>query len=112
LKGEIDVTRTVQEVEFEKTIEKEIIKDEKHYTDSRKEYLSNTVQELNDRFNQKKEKLRTRRHSVAKVHQEDDDEDRSKSVLVLPSIKNREPEMLRVLLGPNEVQEALKRPVK
>jgi hypothetical protein len=57
LKGEIDVTRTVQEIEF--------IKDEQHFTDSRKEYLSNTVQEVNDRFNDKKEKLRTRRHSIA-----------------------------------------------
>tara|TARA_B110000285_G_C15113023_1_gene612280 strand:- start:775 stop:1077 length:303 start_codon:yes stop_codon:yes gene_type:complete len=65
LKGEIDVTRTVQEIEFEKTIEKEIIKDEQHFTDSRKEYLSNTVQEVNERFNHKKEKLRTRRHSIA-----------------------------------------------
>jgi CRISPR/Cas system-associated protein Cas10 (large subunit of type III CRISPR-Cas system) len=40
LKADIDVSKTAAELEFEKTIEREIVKDEENFMESRKEYLS------------------------------------------------------------------------
>lgn len=69
LKDHIDVSRTVEELELEKQMDKEIKSDEQLAVESRKDFLKSSILDCQSKFNRKSELLKARRNTIAQVEE-------------------------------------------
>lgn len=67
-KGLIDITKSREEMEQDRMLERELAQDVEKAKDSRKEFLKTQMREYNAKVSGKKENYNSRRRSVTKVH--------------------------------------------
>ena len=90
LKDHIDVSKTKEELELEKKMERQIAADELLAVDSRKDHLKDSILECQKKFNRKSELIKSRRNTIALMEQAPEDDSEEERNLKLPEIVKKE----------------------